>query len=44
MLKVKKKQGPKNKNQDEDLTQLHKKIKNSIKNLYISDQKKKKAN
>ena len=44
MLKVKKKiQGPKNKSQDEDLTQLHNEIKNSIKNLYISDQKKKKT-
>ena len=43
MLKVKKKiQGPKNKSQDEDLTQLHNEIKNSIKNLYISDQEKKK--
>ena len=44
MLKVKKKnQGPKNKNQDEDLIQLHNEIKNSIENLYISDQKKKKT-
>ena len=45
MLKVKKKkiQNPKNKSQDEDLTQLQNKIKNSINNLYISDQKKKKA-
>ena len=44
MLKVKKKiQGPKNKSQDEDLTQLHNKIKNSKKNLYISIQKKKKT-
>ena len=44
MLKVKKKkqQNPKNKSQDEDLTQLQNEIKNSIKYLYISDQKKKK--
>ena len=45
MLKVKKKnnQNPKNKSQDEDLTQLQNKIKNSIKNLCISDQKNKKT-
>ena len=43
MLKVKKIQGHKNKNQDEDLTQLHNEIKNSVKNLYFSDQKKKKT-
>ena len=44
MLKVKKKiQGPKNKSQDEDLTQLHNEIKNSIKHLYISNQTKKKT-
>ena len=44
MLKVKKKnQGPKNKSEDEDLTQLHNEIKNSIKNLHISNQKKKKT-
>ena len=44
MFKVKKKiQGPKNKSQDEDLTQLHNKIKNSQKSLYISIQKKKKT-
>ena len=44
MLKVKKKkkQNPKNKSQDEDLTQLQNEIKNSIKYLYISDQKKEK--
>ena len=43
MLKVKKKnQNPKNKSQDEDLTQLQNEIKNSIKNLCISDQKNKK--
>ena len=42
MLKVKKKiQSLKNKSQDEDLTQLHNEIKNSIKNLFISDQSKK---
>ena len=44
MLKVKKKnQGPKNKSEDENLTQLHNEIKNSIKNLHISNQKKKKT-
>ena len=44
MLKVKKKnQGPKNKSEDEDLIQLHNEIKNSIKNLHISNQKKKKT-
>ena len=44
MLKVKKKKkkNPKNKSQDEDLTQLQNEIKNSIKYLYISDQKKEK--
>ena len=43
MLKVKKKiQNTKNKSQDEDLTELQNEIKNSISNLYISDQKKKK--
>ena len=43
MLKVKKKiQNTKNKSQDEDLTQLQNEIINSINNLYISDQKKKK--
>ena len=46
MLKVKKKkiQNTKNKSQDEDLTQLQNEIKNSIKDLYIGDQKKKKKN
>ena len=34
---------PKNKNQDDNLTELQNDIKNSIKNLYISDQKKKKT-
>ena len=44
MLKVKKRiQGLKHKSQDEDLTQLHNEIKNSIKNLFISDQSKKKT-
>ena len=44
MLEVKKKlEGLKNKSQDEDLTQLHKEIKNSMKNVHISDQRKKKA-
>ena len=44
MFKVQKNiQGSKNKSQDEDLTQLHNEINNSITNLYISDQKKKKA-
>ena len=43
MLKVKKKiQNTKNKSKDEDLTQLQNEIINSINNLYISDQKKKK--
>ena len=44
MLKVKTKiQDTKNKRQDEDLIQLQNEIKNSIKNLCISDQKKKKT-
>ena len=44
MLKVKKKiPSTKNKNQNEDVTQLLEEIKNSIKNLYLSDQKKKKT-
>ena len=43
MLKVKKKiPSTKNKNQNEDITQLHEEIKNSIKKIYLSDQKKKK--
>ena len=43
MLKVKKKiPDSKNKSQDEDLTQLHNEINNSITNLYITDQKKRK--
>ena len=43
MLKVKKKiPSTKNKNKNEDVTQLHEEIKNSIKNLYLSDQKRKK--
>ena len=44
MLKVKKTiRNPKNKSQDKNLTELQNNIKNSIKNLYISDQKKKKT-
>ena len=44
MLNVKKKiPNLKNKNQNEDVWQLHEEIKNSIKNLYISDQKKAKT-
>ena len=43
MLKVKKKiPSTKNQNQNEDVTQLHEEIKNSIKKIYLSDQKKKK--
>ena len=42
MLKVKKKISKNtNKNQEDEITQLQTEIKNSIKNLYISDQKKK---
>ena len=45
MLKVKKTiRNPKNKSQNDDLTELQNDIKNSIKNLCISDQKKKKKN
>ena len=40
MLKVKKKI-PITKNKSEDVTQLHEEIKNYIKNLYLSNQKKK---
>ena len=44
MLKVKKKiPNIKDKNKNEDVSQLHEEIKNSIKNLYISDQKKAKT-
>ena len=44
MLKVKKTiRNPKNKSQNDDLTELQNDIKNSIKNIYISDQKKKKT-
>ena len=44
MLNVKKKiLSTKNKFQNEDVTQLHEEIKNSVKNLYLSDQKKKKT-
>ena len=40
MLKVKKKiLSTENKHQNEDVTQLQEEIKNSIKNLYLSDQK-----
>ena len=43
MLKVKKKISKNaNKNQEDEITQLQTEIKNSIKNLYISDQKKRK--
>ena len=43
MLKVKNKVlSTKNQNQNEDVMQLHEEIKNSIKNLYLSDQKRKK--
>ena len=40
MLKVKKKI-PITKNKSEDVTQLHEEIKNYIKNLYLSNQKRK---
>ena len=44
MLKVKKTiQNPKNKSQNDDLTELQNGIESSIKNLYISNQKKKKT-
>ena len=44
MLKVKKTiRNPKNKSQDDNLTEVQNNIKNYIKNLYISDQKKKKT-
>ena len=44
MLEVKKKISKNtNKNQEDEITQLQTEIKNSIKNLYISDQKKKKT-
>ena len=43
-MKVKKKiPNIKNKNKNKDVSQLHEEIKNSIKNLYISDQKKAKT-
>ena len=45
MLKVKKKISKNtNKNEDDEITQLQTVIKNSIKILYISDQKKKENN
>ena len=44
MLKVKNKiQKNTNKNQEDEITQLQNEIKNYIKNLFISDQKEKKA-
>ena len=44
MLKVKKKISKNtNKNQEDEITRLQMEIKNSIKNVYISDQKKKKT-
>ena len=45
MLKVKKKihKNVVNKNQEDDLTKIQNELKNSIKNVYINDQKKKKA-
>ena len=44
MLKVKKNhKNHKNKAQEDDITQLQNDIKNSIKNLYISDQKNEKT-
>ena len=44
MSKVKKKKiskKPVNKNQEDDITKIQNKLKNSIKNLYLNDQKKK---
>ena len=43
MLKVKKKvhKTNLNKNQEDDISKIQKELKNSIKNLYLSDQKKK---
>ena len=45
MLKVKKKihKNIINKNQEDDITKIQNELKNSIKNLYINDQKKKKT-
>ena len=44
MLKVKKKISKNtNKNQEDEITQLQNEIKNSIKNLFLSDLKKKKT-
>ena len=44
MLKVKKKiHRNVNKNREDDITKIQNELKNSIKNLYINDQKKKKA-
>ena len=45
MLKAKKKiPSTRNKDKNEDVTKLHEEIKNSIKNVYLNDQKKKKNN
>ena len=45
MLKVKKKIHRKvNKNQEDDITKIPNELKNSIKNLYINDHKKKENN
>ena len=46
MLKVKKKvhKTNLNKNQEDDISKIQKELKNSIKNLYLSDQKKKQTN
>ena len=44
MLKVKKKiHRNVNKNQENDITKIQNELKNSVKNLYINDQKKKKT-
>ena len=45
MLKVKKKihKNVVNKNQEDDITKIQNELKNSIKSLYINDQKKKKT-
>ena len=45
MLKIKKKihKNVVNKNQEDDITKIQNELKNSIKNLYIKDQEKKKT-
>ena len=45
MLKVKKKISKKavNKDQEDDITKIQNELKNSLKNLYLNDQKKKKT-